>query len=222
MANAHAGHYYTGPTCDRFFATEPCYSKIMIRPTLNLACALIGLFAVCASAADGVDTSPLPLKTVRAFPNLKPRRPVAITPAGDGTNRLFIVSEFGQLLVIPNDQNVSETKTFLDIEPKVDYEEKENEEGLLGLAFHPKYKQNGEFFVHYTAKSPPHTTVISRFKVSKDPDVADAKSEEVLFTFTHPFWNHKGGNLAFGPDGYLYISLGDGGLANDPHSNGQK
>src|ERR1041384_5192188 len=81
-----------------------------------------------ARAADGVDTSPLPIKTVRAFPNLKPRRPVAITGAGDGTNRLFICSEFGQLLIIPNaaDKQADETKTFLDIEYKVDYEEKEN------------------------------------------------------------------------------------------------
>jgi quinoprotein glucose dehydrogenase len=177
--------------------------------------------ALCA-AADGVDTSPLPLKTVRAYPNLKIRRPVAITHAGDGSQRLFVVSEFGQILILPKDQNVSEAKTFLDIEHQVDYEEKENEEGLLGLAFHPKYKENGQFFVHYTAKTPPHTTVISRFKVSKDPDVADAKSEEGLFTFTHPFWNHKGGNVCFGPDGYLYTALGDGGSANDPHGNGQK
>ena len=183
--------------------------------------ALLALSSL-AVAAD-VDTSPLPIKTVRAYPNVKPRRPVAITNAADGTNRLFIVSEQGQLVILPADQSATETKTFLDIEPKVDYDDKENEEGLLGLAFHPKFKQNGEFFIHYTAKSPPHTTVISRVKVSKaDPNKADPQSEEVLFTFTHPFWNHKGGNLAFGPDGYLYITLGDGGSANDPQGNGQK
>jgi glucose/arabinose dehydrogenase len=175
-----------------------------------------------APAADGVDTSPLLLQTVRAFPKFKPRRPVAITHAGDGTNRLFIVSEYGQILVIPNDQGVTEAKTFLDIEDKVDYQDKENEEGLLGLAFHPKYQQNGEFFVHYTAKEPPHMAVISRFKVSKnDPNQADPKSEEVLLKYQHPYWNHKGGNLLFGPDGYLYIVFGDGGSANDPHGNGQ-
>jgi quinoprotein glucose dehydrogenase len=189
---------------------------------LVLFVAFATLVATSRLLADDVDTSPLPIKTVRSFPKLKPRRPVAITNAGDGTNRLFIVSEYGQLLVIPNDQEASETKTFLDIEPQVDYDDKENEEGLLGLAFHPKYKQNGELFMHYTAKSPPHTTIISRFTVSKtDPNQADPKSEEVLFTFTHPYWNHKGGNLAFGPDGYLYTSLGDGGSANDPHRNGQ-
>ena len=188
----------------------------------------LGLFVICTVpgfAADGVDTSPLPLKTVRAFPNIKPRRPVAITNAADGTNRLFLVSEFGQLLVIPNDQNVTDDsiKTFLDIEYKVDYQEKENEEGLLGLAFHPKFKQNGELFIYYTIKDPPHTSIISRFKVDKNnPNTCDPKSEEVILTIKQPFWNHNGGNLLFGPDGYLYIGLGDGGSANDPMGNGQK
>jgi quinoprotein glucose dehydrogenase len=193
-------------------------------PRLLLLFLLLPLLTVPALAADPIDTSPLPLKTVRAFPNLKPRRPVAITHPGDGANRLFIVSEFGQLLIIPSaaDQNTEETKTFLDIEHKVDYEEKENEEGLLGLAFHPKYKQNGELFVYYTIKDPPHTSIISRFKVDKfDPNKCDPKSEEVVLTIKQPAWNHNGGNLLFGPDGYLYIGLGDGGGANDPQGNGQ-
>jgi glucose/arabinose dehydrogenase len=175
------------------------------------------------SFAQDVDQSPLSgVGFTRAFPKLKPRRPVCMTHAGDGTNRLFIVSEHGQILVIPNDQAATELGTFLDIEPQVDYEDKENEEGLLGLAFHPKYKENGQFFVHYTAKQPPHTTVVSRFTVSKDdPNKADPKSEVVLLTKTHPYWNHKGGNLTFGPDGFLYIGIGDGGAANDPHNSGQ-
>ena len=150
-----------------------------VRVTIALLIMLCAAPLTSGLAADGVDTSPLPIKTVRAFPNLKPRRPVAITHAGDGSNRLFIVSEFGQILFIPSDQSTSETKTFLDIEYKVDYEEKENEEGLLGLAFHPKYKQNGEFFVYYTIKDPPHTSVISRLKVSKqDPNQAAALQAE--------------------------------------------
>src|SRR4051812_72000 len=150
----------------------------------------VAALAVPTFAADAVDTSPLPLKTVRAFPNIKPRRPVAITNAADGTNRLFLVSEYGQLLFIKNDQNVTDTQTFLDIEDKVDYEDKENEEGLLGLAFHPKFKQNGELFIYYTIKDPPHTSVISRFKVDKnDPNKCDPKSEEVVLTIKQPYWN---------------------------------
>jgi hypothetical protein len=177
-----------------------------------------------ALAQSSVDTSPLPLVAVRAFPKYKPRRPVAITHAGDGTNRIFVLSEHGQILALPNDKGITEddVKTFLDIEFKVDYQDKENEEGLLGLAFHPKYKENGQLFIYYTAKEPPHTSVISRLRVSKnDPNQADPASEEVLLTIKQPYWNHNGGNLAFGPDGYLYIGLGDGGAANDPHGNGQ-
>src|SRR5262245_14436853 len=193
----------------------------MIRYVVALAFAASSLLV--PTYAQEVDRKPLAgVQLVRAFPKLKPRRPVHLTHAGDGTNRVFIVSEYGQILVIPNDPMATELGTFLDIEPQVDYEDKENEEGLLGLAFHPKYKENGQFFIHYTAKSPPHTTVISRLTVSKDPDKADADSEEILLTFTHPYWNHKGGNLAFGPDGYLYTCLGDGGSANDPQGNGQK
>src|SRR5262245_49302902 len=94
-------------------------SRIWFAANLFSFC-LATLSSEIAQRADGVDTSPLPLQTVRAFPNLKPRRPVSITHAGDGTNRLFIVSEYGQILVIPNDQKASETKTFLDIEHKVD------------------------------------------------------------------------------------------------------
>jgi quinoprotein glucose dehydrogenase len=132
---------------------------------IRFACLTLLVFTIAwgpssASAADGVDESPLPIRAVRAFPNLKPRRPVAITHAGDGTNRIFILSEHGQILVGPNDPKLSELKTFLDIEFKVDYQDNENEEGLLGLAFHPKYKENGEFFVYYTIKDPPHTSII--------------------------------------------------------------
>ena len=116
-------------------------------------------------------------------------------------------------------------KTFLDIRDRVQYDDKENEEGFLGLAFHPKYKENGEFFVYYTAKPTPenpHLSVISRFRVSKDdPNRADPKSEEVIMTIKQPYWNHNGGTIVFGPDGYLYIGLGDGGLRDDPHGNGQ-
>ncbi len=177
-----------------------------------------------ALTADGVDTSPLPLVAVRAFPKYKPPRPVAITHAGDGSNRIFVVSEHGQILALPNDKGITEddVNMFLDIEHKVDYQDKENEEGLLGLAFHPKYKENGQLFIYYTAKEPAHTSIISRLRVStSDPNKADPASEEVLLMIKQPFWNHNGGNLAFGSDGYLYIGLGDGGAANDPHGNGQ-
>lgn len=173
--------------------------------------------------AQKVDESAAPVKVVRAFPNLKITRPTVFTTARDGTNRLFVVTQQGKISVIPNDQSVSEAKTFLDISDRVVYKDKENEEGFLGLAFHPKYKENGQFFVYYTSTEAPHLSVISRFRVSKDdPDQADPKSEQELLRIPQPYWNHNGGSIVFGPDGYLYIGLGDGGAANDPHGNGQK
>lgn len=183
-----------------------------------------------------VDDTPLPVETAVAFPNVKwagwvgmtekglvvPFRPVILTHAGDGTNRVFVGTQQGVLHVIPNDQQVARSQVFLDISDRVAYDDKSNEEGFLGLAFHPQFKQNGEFFVFYTTKQAKLTNLVSRFRVRKDnPNQADPTSEEVLFRFPKPYWNHDGGTIAFGPDGYLYITHGDGGAANDPHDNGQ-
>ena len=166
--------------------------------------------------------TPLPLKPVRAFPNLRPRRPIIFTHPGDGTNRVFICSQQGVVHMIDNDQDVAKTKTFLDIESRVVYKDKQNEEGLLGMVFHPKYSENGEFFIYYTTTDAPHTSVVSRFRVSEDdPNKADPSFEEELLRIPQPFWNHNGGTLEFGPDGMLYIALGDGGKANDPFNNAQ-
>lgn len=183
-----------------------------------------------------VDDSPLSLASEIAFPDLKwtgwkgeesgkvvPLRPLVLTHAGDGSNRVFVATEHGVIHVFPNDQKATKTKVFLDIQDRVYYNDNQNEEGFLGLAFHPEYKKTGEFYVFYTPKK--RTGLInylSRFKVSKDdPDRADPSSEEILMKFEKPFWNHDGGTIAFGPDGYLYIAHGDGGAANDPHDNGQ-
>ena len=183
-----------------------------------------------------VDESPLPLETAVAFPDLKwegwepttpqgklnPLRLILLTHAGDGSNRVFAATEQGVIHVFPNDQKAAKTKVFLDLRDRVKYDDKENEEGFLGLAFHPRYKENGEFFVFYTTKKAKLTNIVSRFRVSKDdPDRADPASEEVLLTIEKPYWNHDGGTLCFGPDGYLYLTHGDGGLANDPKKNGQ-
>jgi glucose/arabinose dehydrogenase len=124
--------------------------------------------------------------------------------------------------VFPNDQQADQTKVFIDISPRVSYSDRQNEEGLLGLAFHPKYRDNGEFFVYYTTTETPRASVISRFRVSpNDPNEADADFEEEILRIEQPYWNHNGGTISFGPDGYLYVGLGDGGSANDPHGNGQ-
>lgn len=153
-----------------------------------------------------------------AFPNLSFNRPLEFQNAGDGSNRLFVVSQTGFIIVFQNYYSVSEFDVFLDITSKVDWG---GEKGLLGLAFHPNYKENGYLFVNYTAPYPLRT-VVSRFKVDQNnPNTADPLSEEIIFTTPQPFSNHNGGKIAFGPDGYLYIALGDGGSGGDPQNNAQ-
>jgi quinoprotein glucose dehydrogenase len=192
----------------------------MKRTALWLTTILCALTVAGASAQ--VKEGPLSVEAVRAFENLKFRRPIVVTHANDGSNRLFVAEQYGKVHVFPNDQAAAETQVFLDIEDRVTYKDSENEEGFLGMALHPKFKDSGELFVYYTSKEAPHLSKISRFRRSKDdPNRADPKSEEELMRIPQPYWNHNGGTLAFGPDGYLYIGLGDGGAANDPLKAGQ-
>lgn len=182
-----------------------------------------------------VDRSPLPIETEVAFGNMTwtgwdsgadsgkivPFRPIVLTHAGDGSNRIFVATQQGVIHSFKDGDK--ETNLFLDIQKKVFYADNENEQGLLGLAFHPKYKTNGEVYVFYTVKEPKLTNIISKFKVSKDdPNKLDPASEEEIFRVNHKYWNHDGGTIAFGPDGYLYIVLGDGGDGGDPDDHSQR
>lgn len=141
-------------------------------------------------------------------------RPVDLQ--ADGSGRLFVVEKIGHIHIIENGQLIQ--SPFLNIEDRVN--DSSNEMGLLGLAFHPNYTQNGFFFVNYTGSG--GNTFISRFQVSGDPNLANPSSEVNLLRVNQPFPNHNGGGLDFGPDGYLYAGLGDGGAAGDPMGNAQK
>lgn len=155
----------------------------------------------------------------QAFPNLTLQRSVDLQHAGDLTDRIFVVDQIGVIRVFQNDQAVNSTKIFLDISDKVWYG---GEAGLLGLAFHPDYETNGYFYVNYIAESPLRT-VISRFQVSQtNIDSAVKNSEVVILEFSQPDNNHNGGQILFGPDGFLYIGTGDGGGAGDPDNNSQQ
>lgn len=198
----------------------------MSRVVLALAACLI---AVGYAQAE-VDESPINVRIVEAFENFEaPRseedpmfRPIVITHSGDGSNRLFLASQQGIVYVMPNREDVTKPTTYLDLSENVLYLERHNEEGLLGLAFHPDYETNGYLYVYYTATDAEKTSVVSRFQVSKDdPNKTDPESEVEIMRIAQPFWNHNGGCIEFGPDGYLYIGLGDGGAANDPQHNGQ-
>jgi glucose/arabinose dehydrogenase len=179
----------------------------------------------------------LPLTVKPAFPDLawagweptdergrvQDFRPIILTHAGDGSNRTFVATQQGLILVVKGNGPAAQSKVFLDLRDRVTYKDNENEEGFLGLTFSPRYKETGEFCIYYTSKKlEPHTSVISKFKVSaNDPDKADPASEVELLRIPKPFWNHTGGTVIYGPDGYLYIGMGDGGSANDPFNNGQ-
>jgi len=134
--------------------------------------------------------------------------------APPGDDRLFIVEKTGRIRIVKNGALLA--TPFLDIGSQVS---NGGEQGLLGLAFHPQYGQNGIFVVNYT--DPNGDTRVSRFAVSANPDLADGGSEQLVLAVPQPFTNHNGGMLAFGPDGYLYIGLGDGGSGGDPQGNGQ-
>lgn len=192
---------------------------------------------------DGIVQQPidgkLNLKAVPAFPKLKwvgweavdengrvnkPLRILDLTYANGDAKRLFALDQRGWIFTFENRADVEQSSLFLDIKDRVSRlfdDPGANEQGLLGLALHPKFMTNGELFVCYT-KRDSHNSIVSRFRVSKDnPNKADPNSEEVLLDVPQPYQNHNGGSIEFGPDGYLYIAFGDGGARNDPLAAGQ-
>ncbi|MFK7769239.1 MAG: PQQ-dependent sugar dehydrogenase [Mariniblastus sp.] len=166
----------------------------------------------------------------RAFSRLRFDRPVYLTNAGDGSDRIFVVEQAGVVRWFnKNDENPT-SQIFLDLTDRVS--RSSNEEGLIGFAFHPDFKNNGFVYCHWSSerdrpektegqKRPVAPNIVARYKISDDPNVCDADSEKVIMKIAQPYPNHNGGAMAFGKDGYLYLSLGDGGFRNDPLGNGQ-
>jgi glucose/arabinose dehydrogenase len=176
-----------------------------------------------ATSPSAATDSPVPAEAVSDFPNPDSYQweivaggfesPVDIQNAGDGSGRLFIIEQAGLIRILQNGAALEQP--FLDLRERVDVSD--NEQGLLGLAFHPDFANNGFFYVNYTKQG--GDTVIARFTASGN--TADPNSEMRLLGVKQPYPNHNGGGLAFGPDGYLYIGLGDGGSGGDPDGNGQ-
>lgn len=140
-------------------------------------------------------------------------KPLGLAHAGDA--RLFILEQPGRIHILQDGQLLP--APFLDIRSRV--QDDASERGLLGLAFHPQYAQNGFFYINYTGQG--GATIIARFEVGEDPDQADPQSEQILLRIDQPYANHNGGGLAFGPDGRLYIGTGDGGSGGDPQGYAQ-
>ena len=188
----------------------------LIRALLLISCTTL---LACINGPTAADSDLQDLGLEPAFPNLTFTRPVDLQDPGDGTNRLFVVEQAGMINVFENRRDVESSEEFLDIRDRV--RDEGNEEGLLGLAFHPNYQENGYFYVDYTA-SDPRRTVIARYQTDPDdPGRALKSSEQVLLEVEQPYGNHNAGQIVFGPDGYLYITLGDGGSGGDPQDNGQ-
>lgn len=186
------------------------------------------------ATTSGLAQSVPGLKLEPVFPNLPVpdegmNRPVWMSEAPDGSSRFFIVYQPGTILIVKKGSDGAKPKEFFNIEnrrPVMD-----NECGLLSLAFHPGFVTNRLFYVYYNQRNTnqnarplnfPIRSVISEFKISDaDPDKADMASERIVLEVPQPFGNHKGGQISFGPDGFLYLGLGDGGAADDPFGNGQ-
>ncbi len=188
-----------------FQRSRAWWSRRFVRLGLLVLAGVLGLRASLL-AAPQIDLQPV----ASGLAN-----PTAITHAGDGSGRLFITLQAGQI-VIYNGISIL-APPFLDITSLV---ASGGERGLLSVAFHPNYRSNGVFFVYYTNTA--GNIVIARYSVSPDPNVANPNSAVILLTIPHPnFANHNGGQLQFGPDLYLYIGVGDGGSGGDPSNNGQ-
>lgn len=174
-----------------------------------------------ASLEDGLraEASGIPrMRPVREFENVKLKRPVQILARADRPDLLYVLEQPGRILVLDrNRPESSSPEVFLDIRPEV--RKKNNEEGLLSMAFSPDVAQDRTFYLYYSASSP-RRTVLSRFTIGDEPETT-AASEEILLTVPQPFGNHNGGTVLVGPDGMLYLSIGDGGAAEDPLNHGQ-
>ncbi len=174
---------------------------------------------ICTSTGLFAQTPTVVLTQVANITTSPTNKITCITHCGDA--RLFFTEAPGRIKFFDPYAvgGVTTATTFLNIVSRV--KSTGNEQGLLGLAFAPDYATSGRFYVNYTNQTGTGNTTVSRFTVSSDPNAGDAASEEILFTVTQPYSNHNGGNIAFGPDGYLYIGMGDGGSAGDPSGNGQ-
>lgn len=194
------------------------------KPAMAIEPAMVSATINLAEPPAELNTEPMPIKVVEAYPNLRISRPIVITGAGDGSGRLFVASQTGEVVVFDQaNDTVEEAKPFIDLSDRVIYKDRENEEGFLGLTFHRQFSQNGKFYVYYTTSDRPHVSVLSEFRTADGSQntIGDPNTERELLRIQQPFWNHNGGTVAFGPDGYLYVALGDGGKGNDPLKSGQ-
>lgn len=182
---------------------------------------LSGLGVVVAVAESTPPTTePIPsIRLERVLPNLKLTRPTQLIARPDRTDRLYVLEQSGRILEIdPTATDVETAEVFMDLRDRVNFGG--NEEGLLSMVFHPKLAEDRRFLLYYTAEEP-RRAVLSEFRLDESGAKGDPTSERVLLEVPQPWSNHNGGTVLFGPDGMVYLSIGDGGAANDPQGHGQ-
>ncbi|MGL4610833.1 MAG: PQQ-dependent sugar dehydrogenase [Trueperaceae bacterium] len=192
--------------------------KVLMKLNLMFIAIVLGLVS-CVSGQEGGETE-MPSSFTQVVAGLN--QPVGVTHSGDSTERLFVIEKGGLIRIVAKGQVLPEP--FLDVSTLLTPQQGP-EQGLLGLAFHPDYETNGTFFIYYTNANKKSNgaadTVLARYKVSSDPNKADLASAKILLTIEQPFANHNGGHITFGPDGYLYLGIGDGGDGGDPQENAE-
>jgi quinoprotein glucose dehydrogenase len=182
---------------------------------------VIAIAIAFAGSVSPASAEALKLQPKRVFEPLGALKlPAAVVVAPDGSGRQFLVQQGGKIIILPSDPSSGEAKTFLDLSGR-NLIDKAFEEGLLGLAFHPKFQENGKFYIYHTQQAPKRTRLVEMGVMAGDRDSADLDSGRVLLEIPQPFWNHNSGNLTFGPDDLLYIGVGDGGKGGDPLQFGQ-
>ena len=206
-------YWYSNTTAPNMLSRSVMHLALFPRPVplfaRSVACVALALLVACSAAAA------VPITSVRLLSGLA--RPVFMTvPPGD-SNRLFILEQHvGRIRVYKLQSQTLEPTPFLTVSDI----STGNEQGLLGLAFHPQYQSNGHFYIYTT--EPSWSSRVDRYTVSTNPDIADATSRFEILEFDQPFRNHNAGWMSFGTDGYLYVATGDGGSGNDPSNNAQR
>ncbi|HEX9951534.1 MAG TPA: PQQ-dependent sugar dehydrogenase [Rubricoccaceae bacterium] len=186
----------------------------MIRSSRLAVRALPAALALLAFGAHAQTTSALE----PAFPSLSFATPIELTHANDGSGLVYVAEKAGRVRAFANARTTTTATTVLDITSVV---QNSGEQGFLGMAFHPNFAANGYLYVHYSGRTDGRTVLARYTRSATNPAVFDPASAQILLTVAQPFSNHNGGKLAFGPDGYLYLSLGDGGSGGDPGNRAQ-
>jgi len=189
-----------------------------MKPLLIWIC--ITAYLECFGIKMSAKTETVTISIQQELKETETPKPISWVVVPDESGRSLLILQGGKVLVIPSSLKDSQVRTFMELAPE-EMIIKDFEEGLLGLVFHPNYKSNGLFYLYYTMQRPKRSVLVERRVKNQKKMELDLKHDRTLIEIEQPYWNHNSGVPEFGPDGYLYLSTGDGGKANDPHDFSQ-